>query len=163
MKQRKEKYFKCNCCGIEFTTRANRILRCAPCAKEHKYPQYKDDIKWRLNRLSTGARNRAKSRNHDFSIDLDYLIYLWEFQEGTCTITGRKFDLSGYNGVGKINPNTVSIDRIIPEKGYVAGNIRLVTFHANMAISEFGLDSFILLAKDILKTSKSNSDKEING
>lgn len=163
MKQRQEKLFECIACNNQFYTRANRVLRCKPCSLDHKYPQHREDIDWRLGRILANARNRAKTKNHSFDIDLDYLKLMWENQKGICVITNRPFDLSDYVGVGKINPNTVSIDRIVPEKGYTKGNIRLVTFHANMAISEFGLDNLIQLSKDVLKTVESSSNKENNG
>ena len=35
-----------------------------------------------------------------------------------------------------------SLDRIIPEKGYVKGNVRIIVYQLNVALSEFGLEQF---------------------
>lgn len=103
---------------------------------------------YRMGRLVSGAKARSVSKKVPFDLDNQFLIDLWNKQEGKCPISGRSFDLE--NSEYKSNPNAPSLDRIVPEKGYIKGNVRLVTWHVNMAISEFGEDALRLLCKDIL-------------
>lgn len=107
------------------------------------------DYKWRLRKLTAMARNRAKVKNLDFNIDEGYLISLWDSSFGNCAVSRRSFDLKPFGKKGQVNPNAPSVDRIVPELGYTKGNIRLVTYHVNVALSEFGLDELIKLAKDV--------------
>jgi len=51
-----------------------------------------------------------------------YLIELWKAQEGKCFYTKENMDLTGYP---QGNPFAFSVDRIVPELGYVKGNIAL--------------------------------------
>ena len=121
--------------------------------REHNtiyYNKNKSKYKWRLNRLVAMARNRAKSKGLDFNIDSEYVVQLWEDNFGCCALTGINFDLNFTNKKGQVNPNTVSIDRINPQLGYIKGNIRLITYHMNVALSEYGIEQFEILAKSYL-------------
>jgi len=107
------------------------------------------DYKWRLNKLLAAAKNRASTKDLPYNLTLDYLVDLWDKQEGVCPISKRKLDLAPYGEKGQVNPNAPSIDKIIPKLGYVEGNVRLVTYHINVALSEYGLEALIQLAKDV--------------
>lgn len=150
-KQKEERLFKCTNCSFEFLTRANRILRCTPCSKINEFSKNMLNIGWRLNKLISNAKHRSKDKDLDFNLDLDHIMYLWNSNKGKCCITGRVFDLSKYGEKGQVSPNAPSIDRIIPKLGYTIGNVRLVTYHVNVALSEFGLENLLTLSEDILK------------
>jgi hypothetical protein len=96
------------------------------------------------------AKNRASAKRLPFDLDRAFLIELWDQNEGRCVLTKRPFDLSAYGGKGQANPNSPSIDRIEPELGYVKGNVRLIIYHLNIALSGFGTEEFTKLAKDYL-------------
>lgn len=96
------------------------------------------------------AKNRALKKNIDFDIDANYLIFLWEENKGCCALTGQKFDLEPWGSKGQVNPNSPSVDRIIPALGYTRGNIRLITYHMNIALSDFGQKEFENLASKYL-------------
>lgn len=55
---------------------------------------------------------------------------------------------------GQVNPNAPSVDRIVPSLGYVQGNVRLITYHVNVALAEFGLGSLIKLSEDVIDFNK---------
>lgn len=97
------------------------------------------------------AKSRSVSKKLEFNIDPAYIQDLWESTSGRCQVTGRRFDLTGWGKKGQVNPNAPSIDRIKPELGYIKGNVRLVVYHLNISLSDFGEDLFRDLCKDFLK------------
>lgn len=141
----------CKECGELFKATANSKYCSTLCLQRNEYTANMLKPEWRVNKLLAGAKNRAKSKNLPFDLTLDYLMGLWDSCEGSCVISKRTFDLSSYGKKRQVNPNAPSIDRIIPEKGYIKGNVRLVTYHVNVALSEFGEEVLISLSKDIVR------------
>lgn len=88
------------------------------------------------------AKNRARAKSLEFDLDRDHLISLWDDQDGCCALTGLKFELGATGIKGQVHPRAPSLDRITPSLGYVKGNIRLITYHMNVALSEFGVQEF---------------------
>lgn len=135
----------CESCGETFFvngTGKNKIW-CSDCKIGYNnYPV-------KLRRLVQMAKNRATDKNVPFDIDAEYIINLWEENDGCCALTGRKFDLSR-PAFKTTNPNTPSIDRIKPSLGYTKGNVRLIVYHLNMALADYGTDAFEQLCKDFL-------------
>ena len=150
----KPKTINCITCNSVIVTLSNRTLRCKSCASRQYYKEYMLDHKFRIKRLGQMAKSRAKDKNLPFDLTTDYLIGLWEDSNGMCQITGRCIDLSSSDKFGQVNPNAPSIDRIIPSLGYVQGNVRIVTYHVNVALSEFGDKALYELCADILKMNK---------
>lgn len=72
--------------------------------------------------LLSAAKGRAKKNNIPFNIDVHDII-VPEF----CPVLGLKLEV----GVGACSDSSPSIDRIIPEIGYVKGNIRVISRRAN--------------------------------
>ena len=93
------------------------------------------------------AKNRAKKKNLVFNIDPEYLIKLWDTHSGKCQLTRQLFDLNSWGTHGQVNPCAPSIDRIQPNLGYTKGNIRLVTYHMNISLFDFGTNEFEKLIK----------------
>lgn len=67
------------------------------------------------------ARKRSRELDIPFNITLDDL-HVPEY----CPVLGIKLEFSD-----KITNNTPSIDRIVPEKGYVVGNVAIISAKAN--------------------------------
>ena len=82
-----------------------------------------------------GAKERSK-RGLYLDIDLDYIKQLWDECGGICPMTGiTMIKISTRN-----DPYTMSLDRIIPDKGYIKGNVRFVSLWYNTARSNWGDD-----------------------
>lgn len=96
------------------------------------------------------AKHRALVQGIKFNIDTEFLINIWERQNGCCAISGRVFDLSRPDKHA-CKQNAPSLDKINPEEGYVKGNVRFVCYQVNTALNEYGEESLIALCKDILK------------
>lgn len=90
------------------------------------------------------ARDRARKFNLPFSITaVDIVI------PETCPVFG--FPLVRNLGVkGKGVPTSPSLDRIIPELGYVPGNVRVISRKANAMKSDYDLADLQALARWIL-------------
>ena len=73
-------------------------------------------------RLLVGARSRAKQKGLPISITVDD-IQIPEF----CPVLGLRLEM----GVGTQTIASPSLDRIIPELGYVPGNVQVISYLAN--------------------------------
>lgn len=151
----------CECCGKEFerSLRKDRGGNLKPhphqkycsnsCMNRNYYNKNILNVEFRLNKLCAMAKNRAKEKQLDFDITTEHLIELWNNQDGKCALSDTKFVLE--SGSGRVNKDTVSVDRIIPELGYTIGNVRLVTYHVNVCLSEFGEFALYELARKLIK------------
>lgn len=120
------------------------------------YHKKKYDLDFKLNQLVRGAKQRSKIQSIPFDIDFEHVRGLWDASKGHCVVSGKPFDISSSDTYQ--NKNAPSLDKIDPQQGYVKGNVRLVTWHVNAAILNFGLDTFLELCRDVL-----NHNKEIDG
>jgi hypothetical protein len=71
-----------------------------------------------------GAKQRSKNKNIPFDIDIDYINSIIPTH---CPIL--KIEL--INGTDVFHDNSLSLDRIIPSKGYVKGNVCVISDRAN--------------------------------
>lgn len=97
-------------------------------------------VKTITSSLLCGARGRARDKNLPFDIDIDYVrSMVGENAElaSHCPVFGVPLDWSRMrNNGGKAVPNSPSIDRIDPERGYVKGNIKIISYRANQIKSD---------------------------
>jgi hypothetical protein len=81
------------------------------------------------------VKSRAKKRDLEMNITKDHLMALWESQAGRCAISDKVMAHVASQ------MNTVSIDRIDSDKGYIVGNIQLVCKAVNYAKNTWGNDA----------------------
>ncbi len=94
-------------------------------AKHHQWEKtYYTDHPEKL--LVKFARKRAKDNGVPFNITAEDIRYCFP-ADGCCPITKQPFE----RGNGKVGPRSMSLDRIIPELGYVPGNIAVISHLAN--------------------------------
>jgi hypothetical protein len=87
------------------------------------YDKNKIDIEWRKKHLFKSLKNRAKVNNIPF--DLEYEDISWPEK---CPV----FDVVlQYDSIDKAQNNSASFDKVIPELGYVKGNVRIISHRAN--------------------------------
>lgn len=89
---------------------------------------------------------RASMGNMSFDLDKQYFIDLFHKQNGKCFYTGHNMDTTAGNGS---RPNDMSIDKIIPELGYIKGNIVFCTKRMNTIKNDLSLDELISLMPGI--------------
>jgi hypothetical protein len=82
-----------------------------------------------IGRAFSAARGRANKKGVPFDITLEYLR---KMTPDTCPVFHTVFEWgpSGL-GFGKFKPNSPQLDRIIPELGYVQGNVAFISHRAN--------------------------------
>lgn len=103
------------------------------------------------------ARNRAKASAIPFDLSPAYISDMMRAQMCACAVSGIQFDL-GRSGVrqGKTRlPFRPSIDKLDPALGYVRGNVRVVCFAVNMALSDWGDDVFLEVCRATVKNHAS--------
>ena len=90
---------------------------------------------WRISNqervLLNGAKNRAEKRGIPFNLELED-INIPEY----CPVLGLKLEI----GKGKTQPNSPSLDRLVPSLGYVKGNILVVSHRANQIKNDASID-----------------------
>lgn len=99
---------------------------CKPCRHASQYEATKrDPFRYVVARF----RKKAKQKGLPFDLDAQYLEDIWT---GTCPVFKTKLVLP-YEAEANLGPNktTPSLDRIIPEKGYVRGNVEWICTLSN--------------------------------
>ena len=81
--------------------------------------------------MVNGARRRAKKKNLPFDIDQEYVRSL---VVSHCPVFGMPLEWSARREDGRnaALPSSPSLDRIDPTKGYVKGNIWIISHKANV-------------------------------
>ena len=153
----------CKACGNLVVVPSNRYSACcnSDCRSAYlstKTSEFrKDSVVNTLKQLATQIKSRAKRKGMECNVDVYFLLALLDRQEGKCAGTGRELLPSMYTTEKhRSDKNTVSVDRIDSTKGYVKGNVQLVTFHYNTAKNSFSDEEFITLCKDVVN----NADKK---
>lgn len=137
---------ECTNCGKAFEGLRHQFYCDKACSKKANHEKFMLQPEYRIRRLVGMAKNRAKTQGVHFDIDFDYMMSLWNQNEGRCEVTKIPLDL-GKSPLGKVNPYAPSFDKIVPDLGYIKGNVRIVCYQLNIAISEFGLEQFDELAR----------------
>lgn len=99
-------------------------------------------IEFQIYNSMTRSGQRAKKRGLDFNLDLDYLMGLYKAQQGLCPLLQVKL-----SAVPK-DRYKVSLDRIIPRKGYIKGNVALISRLANAMKSYSTKEELLTLVKN---------------
>lgn len=105
---------------------------------------------WVAIGLCRTFKANAKKRGIEFCLTLEDVNALIEKSGGRCAVTGIKFDLFKDHGI-RVRPWAPSIDRIDCKMGYTAGNVRLVANSVNIALSDFGEEVLLRIAKGLVK------------
>lgn len=90
---------------------------------------YRDLIRSMYN----NAKNRAAKQNIPFTISKDDIII-----PAVCPVLNISLDWAV--GMGRMRDSSPSLDRVIPEKGYIPGNVVVISWLANRIKSNATLD-----------------------
>lgn len=126
-------------------------------AKEYNARRYQEKRRgsfWgRLTDIFYAAKARSKRKNIEFTITTE------TFNEQThCLIFKQeKFD---FFAKGSSNPNSMSIDRIDPTKGYTPDNVWLICERANRIKSDATPEELKLIAEAVAERLKRNAKGE---
>ena len=90
--------------------------------------------------LLRSARARAKSKGIPCTITAEELTI-----PETCPVLGIKLE----QGQGKLQDCSPSLDQIIPGKGYVRGNVRVISYRANRLKCDATEEELALVLADV--------------
>jgi len=97
--------------------------QCKSCENHKMKSRYKKNP---IPQMLSNAKIRAKKKGLDFNLTSEYLKEIFP-KDNKCPITGIHFQF-GYKNDNKINKNySPSLDRIVPSKGYVIGNVMVIS------------------------------------
>ena len=94
--------------------------------------KYRESTKGRIQRLLDNARRRTKKNGLVFEIDSSD-IHIPDY----CPITGEKIH---FGDDGSLNLNSPSLDRIDNSKGYIKGNVAVISLKANKYKSNMSIE-----------------------
>ena len=85
--------------------------------------------KWRLTRMLSSAKNRAKRQGVDFDLTIDYLLTI---ASDNCPVDGFPMEWR-VNKEQEAGPamRTPSLDKVIPSLGYTKGNVQVICWQYN--------------------------------
>lgn len=95
-----------------------------------------------FNEKASRVAQSARKSGVDFALTAESLKSKWEWQEGKCFYTD--IPLSREMGKGRPTDDVWSIDRVVPEKGYVYTNIVICSNKANRIKSDMTSDEMKL-------------------
>lgn len=125
----------CKACSVE----KRRVKKIAICK----------DINLYAKKLLAGVRCRAKELGVPFDLDKEYLVSIWNNQNGKCYYTGQPMNLQAANPGKKKSPHVdfPSLDRKTPNLGYVKENVVWTLYGINRMKSDFSEEQFIEFCK----------------
>lgn len=101
--------------------------------------------------------NNAKRHSNNKNIidlDLEYLKFLWENQNGKCAVTGIDLEIKHIHTKKQRtnkSPYQASLDRIDNSKGYIKGNVRFVCYMFNIARNNFSDHDVLEFCKKVME------------
>jgi hypothetical protein len=106
--------------------------------KKDYYQQSRGTVAYCLRRLLYSAKTRANKSNLPFDLTMEWLETM---VVSHCPITLEAIDWTKEQVVGgKLSPNSPSIDKHIPELGYVQSNCSIVSHRGNVIKSNGTID-----------------------
>ncbi len=121
---------------------------CKHCYSDLRRDSLSLSYKNRANSLFNSAKHGSKKRGINFNITKDDIIHQYERQNGNCYYSGLPISL-----ISK-DDNVMSLDRINSELGYVPDNIVICGWKINKMKSDFSIDKFLTLCKEICNFSE---------
>ena len=84
------------------------------------------------------AECRRRCTKHGIPFDLDVQQLQTRINAGKCEVSGYALDVRPLTERYQRRPDSPSLDRINPKKGYVMSNVRVVCLAVNLALSNWG-------------------------
>ena len=137
----KKKCFKCKCFKLteEFSKNRSNFdgyqkvckecfsnYECVKKAYINKSNKLKTSLEVYLNNKISGLKRKCVLKNLPFNIEKGHLIELYHKQNGRCYYSDIEIK---HNNI--LQYDSLSIERLNPEEGYVMGNVVLVSFSLN--------------------------------
>lgn len=147
---------ECRNCGRKFQKkRSTQVFCCGECkvkwwslAVNTRDFQLNHKKSYPEKRLHKAAKERAKATGQAFDIEVSDVVI-----PDRCPILGCEFESNLGKSQGA-NPKAPSLDKIIPELGYIKGNVQVVSFKANSMKRDGTIKELLNFAEWVIKTYK---------
>lgn len=116
---------------------------CCTAGNKRSRAKQNSTIEGRARVFLRNAKNSAAKRGQVFALTVLDIVECWHTQWGVCAYSGRQMTLEA----GQLN--TVSIERINSNVGYTSENTILVCQAINRMKSDFELNEFYDLCRDV--------------
>jgi hypothetical protein len=139
--------------------------------QRRRYSRHKNKINALFAELRTKPRGRAlvlwcsakhRAKRYKLQFDLPKEWIEDKLIKGCCDMTGIQFDLSTGGGRRNRHPYAPSIDRINSSGGYTVDNCRVVIWHVNTALAQYGDEALYKLAEALVARRKQANRKPRN-
>lgn len=129
---------ECTKCGAIFLKTSKTVTICNKCNSERVKAQPEEKKMW------TRAKGRAKAKDLPFDIEVSDIVF-----PEVCPVLGMK--LVSHKGRPGAYRNSPSLDRVIPELGYVKGNVQVISQLANQMKLNASKEDLLSFAKWVNK------------
>ena len=99
-----------------------------------------------------GCKQRAKKQGIPFDIDAEYLLSIYQ---PICPYLNIPLTIGEKSGDSLSN---ISIDRVIPELGYVKGNVQIISFKANVMKQDVDIELLKTFARNVLERHNNDNN-----
>jgi len=143
----------CAHCGKEFSSDVStKLYCCTNCNKAawrkrnpEKVKSYRKEYDGNVpNRILTRVKSRAKRCKIPFNLTIEDIIV-----PDLCPVLG--IPIYSVSGAGTNQYHSPSLDRIVPELGYVKGNVRVISQRANLLKSNATIEELEAVLDDARK------------
>ncbi|MDC1169271.1 hypothetical protein OAT14_02405, partial [Candidatus Pelagibacter ubique] len=118
-----------------------RFNKCKDCEVNRARNRYSTNP---IPQMLSNSRIRAKRKGILHTINTEYLELIWP-KDNRCPVLGNLFEMGYKNGKSKnLSP---SLDRIVPKKGYIPGNLVIVSDIVNRLKSDASLEDMEKILK----------------
>jgi hypothetical protein len=113
---------------------------------DHQYDR-QNPVMRQTKDMVAKAKERAKNKNLPFDIDL---AYIRSIVPSHCPVFNIPLEWSLRRGLGSVSlSNSPSLDRIDPSKGYVKGNVWIISHKANRIKNDASHEELKLVTKAV--------------
>lgn len=118
------------------TPKEYRFSYCNECRKKQVYDNLNSDFNKFFHDKYNRWKRSAISKNCIFNITEEELLEIYNKQNGKCFYSGREMEWGTNKGIKTYG---ISIDKVIPSKGYIKSNVVLCTTKMNTVKNNLSL------------------------
>ena len=138
---------ECLSCGQLFKYLSRKKVFCSNNCRSVYNAKNKTRLDWEENNRSKKMLYRVKHRAKRLGIPFDIEECDIDIPE-TCPVLGIKIEVARGKGYSDSSP---SLDRIIPSKGYVKNNVRVISNRANLLKNNATVEELEMVLDDLKK------------
>lgn len=145
----------CLCCGKDFVLLSKKRKYCSNLCRSNYNSTSLKRVEWyecnQEKMMLSRVKSYAKLKGLPFSLEESDIVI-----PDKCPVLG----LTLQKNKDQAGPNSPSLDKIVPNLGYIKGNVRVISQRANLLKSDASLEELRLIYEDALTLHK-NPDTTI--